>query len=277
MTRTEDEVRATLRNRAERLSQPIDVFAGVEARAKRMHRNRVAAAVGSAVAAVIAVAVVVPTLVVGGSAHKKPVLGPTPSNAATQPAQPTPTPTTPSGQATPPPTPAGPTIDPAHLWAYRGDPSVGTGATLAAFQTAWAAKHPGGTLYPLWGEIYEPSAQPELIFVAQTSDGSRWGMAMKTQSGADFVVDKPFGAGTTVLLVAAPGDEVPRLLAVAAPDVKSIQYAPDGVNYGDMYLLAPGVAVSPLEGDSAKDAVRVIGPDATTLFDGPAPDARVGG
>jgi hypothetical protein len=277
MTRTEDEVRAALRNRADRLSQPIDVFAGVEARAKRMHRHRVAAAVGGAVAAVIAVAVVVPTLVVGGDSHKKPVLGPTPSNVATQPAQPTPTPTTPSGQPTPSPTPAGPTIDPAHLWAYRGDPSVASGATLTAFQTAWAAKHPGGTLYPLWGEIYEPSAQPELIFVARTPDGPRWGMAMRTQSGTDFVVDKPFGQDTKVLLAAAPGDEVPRLLAVAAPDVKSIQYAPDGVNYRDMYLLAPGVAVSPLEGDSAKDAVRVIGPDATTTFDGPAPGVRVGG
>jgi hypothetical protein len=279
MTRTEDEVRATLRNRAERLSQPIDVFAGVEARAKRMHRNRVAAAVGGAVAAVIAVAVVVPTVVVGGSPHKSPVLGPTPSGTTqpTQPTQPTPTPSqspgsTTSDQATPPPTTGPVTLDPAHPWAYRGDPSVGSGATLAAFQNDWNRKHPGSKLHPLWGEIYEPSAQPELIFVAETSDGTRWGMAMKTQSGTNFIVDKPFSQDNGVLLVAAPGDEVARLLAVAAPEVKAIQYAPDGVNYQDMFSLQPGVYVNALEGDSAKDMVRVIGIDGAMVFEGPAPN-----
>lgn len=260
MTRTEDQLRAALHQRADRIAAPIDVFTGVEARAKRMHRDRVAAAVGAAVAAVVAVAVVVPTVVAGPHHHRTPTVGPSPTTATTS-KSPTPTPT-PSGSSQ--------VLSPSAPWPYRGDQKVKAG--LATFAAAWSAKHAGSTLEPLFGEIYEPSGQPEIIFVSRGGDAPRWGFAVKSQDGVDFIIDQPLKPGSTQLVAAVPGDETLRLLAVAAPTVKTFQYAPDGVNYQDMYLLAPGVAVKALEGDPAKDRVRVVGDDGTVLYDGPAPD-----
>lgn len=258
MTRTEDQLRVALRGRAERIAPPTDVFADVEARAKRIHRHRVVAAVGATVAAVVAIAVVVPTVIVGPHHHRTPTVGPSPTESTA--------PQTP----TRPPMPGSQALDAADPWPYRGDPKVEAG--LSTFTDAWSARHPGATLKPLFGEIYEPSGQPEIIFVSRDGEVSRWGFAMKTQNGVDFVIDRPLPPATTVLVAAVPGDETLRLLALAAPTVKTFQYSPDGVSYEDMYPIAPGVAVKALEGDPAKDRVRALAGDGTVLYDAPAPD-----
>lgn len=265
MNTMDDEVRATLRERADLIPPPLDVFDRVEARAKRIHRNRVAASAAGAVAAVAAVAIVVPIVVTGSSGHRAATTPPT--NAATQ--EPTEQPTQPA--------PAGKyALDPAKPWAYRGDQKVVASPTLDKFRQDWAARHPGSVLQPLWGDIYEPSQRPELVFVAQVGDAARWGMAMAAPDGSQFVVDAPLPSDATALPIAAPGDEVARLLVVAAPDVKAIQYAGDGVTFNDMARLAPGVTVGPLEGNQAVDQIKVVGANGETVYQGAAPDSAVG-
>ena len=265
MNLTDDQLREALHARARRIDPPREVLTRVEARARRAHRRRVAGAIAGVAAAVIAVAVIVPTLVLSGGPTQAPVTGPSPTSAPSGGATPTPSP------SVSPTLPAGYALDPAQPWAYRGDEKVRTDS-LADFQSAWSARHPGSTMVPLFGEIYEPSGQPEFVFVAQTSDGPRWGFAAKRPSGIDFLVDKPLAAGTASLVAAVPGDEVARLIAVAAPDVQAIQYAGDGTTFRDMTRIAPGVAVNPLEGDTAVDQVRVLGAGGLPIYTVAAPD-----
>ncbi|HET9188257.1 MAG TPA: hypothetical protein VFN80_09895 [Acidothermaceae bacterium] len=257
----DDEVRATLHDRANLIAPPLDVFDRVESRAKRMHRNRVAASVTGAVAAVAAVAIVVPTVVTGSGDH----------DVATT--------TTATQQRTEEPTQSAQgkyALDPAKPWPYRGDQKAIAPTTLAKFRHDWSAKHPGSILQPLWGDIYEPSQQAEVVFVAKVDDSARWGMVMAAPDGSQFVVDAPLAPDTAVLPIVAPGDEVARLLAVSAPEVKAIQYAGDGVTFKDMFSLAPGVAVTPLEGNQSIDQIRVIGADGQTAYQGAVPDSSIG-
>jgi hypothetical protein len=265
MNTMDDEVRATLHDRAEQVPAPLDVFDRVEARARRMHRNRVAASVTGAVAAVAAVAIVVPTVVSGSSNHR---VATTPTGGAAQQTtqQPTNEPTQPTQLSKY-------TLDPANPWPYRGDQKAIAPAVLDKFQQDWAAKHPGSTLQPLWGEIYEPSRQPEVVFVAHGGGGARWGMVTRSSGGSEFVADSALAGDTQALPIVAPGDEVARLLVVAAPNVKAIQYAGDGTAFKNMTEIAPGVAVGPLEGSQADAKIKVIGPDGETVYQGAAPDA----
>jgi hypothetical protein len=258
----DEELRASLHERADRLAPPLDVFTQVEAKAHRIKRNRMAASVAGAVAAVAAIAIVVPTLTSSPSHH----VGPAGQGGTST------APSTPSHTQTPPPATDKNALDPAAPWAYRGDQKAIRPATLEKFRQDWAAKYPGSTLQPLWGDIYEPSQQPEVVFVAKVGDGARWGMAMGGDTTA-FVVDQPLAAGTKVLAAAVPGDEVARLLAVAAPTTKAIQYAPDGVTFTDMAMIALGVGVDPLEGNQTVDRLKVVGADGATVYEGPAPDS----
>src|SRR4051794_37891147 len=108
MTPIDDELRSLLHARADVLTPAADPLGGVERRARRMRRNRVAASVAGAALAVSAVAVAVPFLRPGDDGGT--------TQFATQ---------LPSSQASPSPAtvPAG-ALDPQHPWAYRGDPSV---------------------------------------------------------------------------------------------------------------------------------------------------------
>lgn len=258
MNTMDDEVRATLHERANLIAPPLEVFERVERRAGRMHRNRVAVSVTGAVAAVAAVAIVMPTVVSGSGRHHVVTTTNTATQQQTQQA--------PNKYA----------LDPAKPWAYRGDPKAIVSATLGKFRRDWAAKHPGSILQPLWGDIYEPSQQAEVVFVAKVGDSARWGMVMAAPDASQFIVDVPLAPDTAVLPIVAPGDEVARLLAVAAPDVKAIQYAGDGVTFKDMTQIAAGVAVTPLEGNQSVDQIRVIGADGQTAYQGAVPDSSVG-
>ena len=137
----DEELRASLHEHADRLAPPLDVFTRVEAKAHRIKRNRMTASVAGAVAAVAAIAIVVPTLTSGPSHHR---VGPAgqggTSTASSGPTQ------------TPPPATDKNALDPAAPWAYRGDQKAITPATLEKFRQDWAAKHPGSTLQPLWGD-----------------------------------------------------------------------------------------------------------------------------
>src|SRR5689334_14913894 len=126
MTPLDDELRQALSSRAASLAPPADPLTGIEARAGRIRRTRVALAAGGAALAVAAVAVAVPALDTGR--------GPSPRQIST----------TPTASVT-----SGP-----ESWAYRGN-TIPQG-TLDAFQREWGVRHPGSTLVPLFGQVYEP-------------------------------------------------------------------------------------------------------------------------
>lgn len=258
MSPLDDELRGLLHARAGAVSPAPDPLAGIERRAVRMRRNRVAATVAGAALAVTAVAVGVPALV---SDHDR--------AGGTQFA-------TPGPSASPAPSTAGrAAFDPQHPWSYRGDPSLVAAPRLASLQDEWSAHHPGSTVTPLFGQVYEPSAKPEVVFSATGGGEDRLGVATTTASGWGFEADVPLAAGSTVLMVPLPGDEVPRLLILADPGTGQISYAADGLTFRALPGVGPGVAFTPLKGDTSKDAVQVLDGNGTIddpVFFGPAPD-----
>lgn len=269
MSPIDDELRSALHGRAGDLPSTSfdmspDFFAGVERRAKRIRRNKVAASVAGSALAVAAVAVAVPML-----------------SSSTTSMQPAPPATAPPSEAPRPE--SGPfALDPADPWEYRGDPIESLVSTVRTVGREWAVRHnsESSSLAPLYGEVYEPSGQTVIVFVATDAQGdSWWGVAESTESGPEFLLDQPLQDGTTALPAALPGDEVARLLVVASPQVGQIEYAPDGVSFQPMSPTVsdePGVAVTPLEGDPASDRIRVLDGDGDLddpVFEGPAPDA----
>jgi hypothetical protein len=211
MTPLDDELRQALSSRAASLDPPADPLAGIEARAGRIRRARVALAAGGAALAVAVVAVAVPALDTGRS--------PAPHQIGT----------TPTASVT-----TGP-----ESWAYRGN-AIPQG-TLDAFQREWGAKHPGSTLVPLFGQVYEPSATQELVFVA----GDRVGVIQSSASGPELLYDEKVDS-TDVLAFVLPGDEVPRVLAVGSPDSTGLTLTDAAHPATSLTPLAPGVGIGPV-------------------------------
>ncbi|MCU1589735.1 MAG: hypothetical protein JWP11_991 [Frankiales bacterium] len=262
MTPLDDELRSLLHSRADRVSPAADPLGGIERRANRMRRNRVAASVAGAALAVAAVAVAVPALLPGRGGGASSVAA-------------TPTPSTPASPAAP--GGYGPNeLDPAHPWAYRGDQAVLANGNLDTLRRDWDVKHPGAVLTPLYGQVYEPSKRPEIVFVSHSPGADRWGMSTTSESGTVFLVDQPFPSDSSVLMAALSGDEVPRLVIVAGPATGDMSYAVDGVSFHTIVGPVPGVGFAPLQGDTSQDAVRVLDGNGDLdhpVFLGPAPDA----
>jgi hypothetical protein len=242
MTPLDDELRQALSSRAASLAPPADPLAGIEARAGRIRRTRMALAAGGAALAVAAVAVAVPALDTGRS--------PAPQQIGT-----TPTAT------------AGPSS-----WAYRGN-EIPQG-TLDAFQREWGVRHPGSTLVPLFGQVYEPSATQELVFVA----GDRVGVVQSAEPGPEFLYDES-SRSPDVLAFVLPGDEVPRVLAVAAPDSTGLTLTDDAHPSTPLTPLAPGVGIGPVGathgGLLVKGTTASGAPFDTEPFDGTTTPANL--
>lgn len=196
----DDELRAVLSSRADSFPLVPDPIAGIEQRARRMQRNRIAVAVVGTALAVSAVVVAVPTLTSGGSTDSLPTVATTPTPEASTVASPY-------------------ALDPQMPWNYRGDSSMYDDGSFATFQRAWANRHPGSELLPLFGRVAEPSAQFELVFVGRDDSRGemRWGVVQSSGAGPEFLLDIPLRGGTTALPAALPGDEVARLLVTAPP------------------------------------------------------------
>ena len=227
MTPLDDQLRQSLASRAAQVDPLTDPLAGIEARVSRIRRGRVAAAVIGAAAAVAAVALVVPGVLPDRTATREQP-GATPS--ATAPAS-------------------------VSAWEYRGNDIPAT--TLAAFRTAWQARHPGSTLTPLFGQVYEPSAQQELVFVA----GDRMGVVQSAAAGPEIVYDQPLGTQRELAFV-MPGDEVARVLVVAAPDSGAITYRDSSSDApAALTALAPGVATGPVAAKHPQPLVSVTRAD----------------
>ena len=262
MSPLDDELRDALHARTSTVTSSPDLFAGIEARARRMKRNRAAAAVAGS-------ALTVSALGLGGPLVASTLTGDErrPTDMAS----------------------AGPTLDtrdryaldPADPWAYRGDDAVLADGSLGTYAREWAVTKGADvedvTFSPLFGQVYEPSAQAELVYVATLGSTGDvfWGVVTSSESGPEFVHDQPLEPDTTALVTALPGDEVSRLLVVADPAVDEAQYGPDGASeWSTMTELADGVAVAPLEGDPATDRVRVLAPGGEEVYAASAPDGQ---
>lgn len=272
MSPIDDELRAALQRRATVVPPSPDPLAGIERRATRMQRNRLAASVAGSVLAVAAVATAVPLLSATPS-------GPdTTRLASAQPSAPATGPSTgPSAGATEEPG-APYALDLDERWPYRGVPleQLGQG-TVETIARELAVRHrvdeSAVDLVPLWGQVHEPSQASELVYAATVEGEQRWGYATSSEAGPEFRVDEPLPSPALALAAALPGDEVARLVVVASPEATAIEYGPDDAGeFAEMTGLADGVAVTPLEGDPATDSVRVLGAQGEEVFRGEAPD-----
>ncbi len=265
MTPIDDELRTALQRRASGLAPAPDPLAGIERRAGRMRRNRLAASIAGSVLAVAAVATAVPLLSPPSGSDAPPV-------AVTQPTAPPSPPVTTSAYA----------LDPAAPWEYRGTPleQLGDGF-VDTITTEYAARFGGAavSLEPLWGQVDEPSGSAEAAFLATVDGAARWGVVRSSESGPEFVVDEPLPEPAYALAAALPGDEVARVLVVTAPEARAAEYFTDERVEDAIPLaeLAPGVSTGPLEGDRATDSLLVREADGRELWRGPAPDLATAG
>lgn len=145
------------------------------------------------------------------------------------------------------PAPVSYALDPTDPWEFRGVP-VDEG-THAAIQREYATRTRAGEVLvtPLFAQVYEPSQQLEVVFLAEVDGEYRWAVAVATESGPEFVHDMDlFESDRLGLAMALPGDEVARLLVVAAPGT-TVEYAPSGEALAPLAEIAGGVGTAPLE------------------------------
>jgi len=244
MTPLDDELRRTLRAQAGTLAPSADPLAGIEQRARRIRRRRSLAAVGTAAAAAAVVAIAVPAVVNGIGPAPRQVTSPSTSPMA-------------SASTTPP-------VDPT-TWRYRGnavEPS-----TLDAFRREFEVRHPGSTFVPLFGQVYEPSGQQELVFASKGPDensGWRAGVVQSGEPGPEFVYDEG-RSWLSALAFVLPGDEGARLLVVADPGSSGLSATSDvgTLPFTPLTELAPGVATGPVPEQRPGLMVRLTLPDGS--------------
>lgn len=257
MSPIDDELRAALHGRASSLAPSSDPLAGIERRAERLRRNRIGAAVAGSALAVAAVAAVVPAV-----------------QSATSSPDPRP-PVMASAEPTPSPQPTAYALDPEDPWTFRGTPvDEGTRATI---QGEYATRTGGSEILvtPLFAQVYEPSAQLEVVFLAEVDGAYRWGVAQSSESGPEFLWDEPLPDPARALVAALPGDEVAaRLLVVAAPEVDEVSYLPDASDGMTMAPLADGVGTIGVESNPPNDRFLLL-VEGEEVFRAPAPDLAV--
>lgn len=246
----DDQLRAALHRRANALPPSPDPLAGVERRARGLRRRRLAASVAGSALAVLAVVGAVPLLTPDRTS------GPAPGELATSAPSPS---AAPSRYA----------LDPADPWDYRGTelPQRERDALLAE----WQAVHPSGTLTPLFGQVWEPSQQLEVLFLDARS--GLYGYAQGSEGGWRFrelsLPEEP----VTSLAITLGGDEALRAVVVAAPDAGRVDYAPDGSRFSEAAALADGVATFAVEqAPGTFDLYQVVRPDGEIVAQGPVSD-----
>ncbi len=256
MSPIDDELRATLQGRARAVPPSPDPLLGIERRARRIRRNRVAASVAGSALAVVAIATAVPLLQSTPTSQPAPLASAEPT-LVTVPTQPY-------------------ALDPADPWPFRGDASLLEDGFPEAVAREVAAKRSVAEsaveLTPLFAQVYEPSARPELVWLADVAGDLSWGVAQAAEGGPQLVWDEPLEQPALALAAPLPGDEVARLLVVAAPTTTS-EYGPDGASeFRPMAELAVGVHITPLDGDAATDVLQVLGERAEQVLRVSAPD-----
>ncbi len=252
MSPIDDELRAALHGRAQVLTPSPDLLAGIEARAKRMQRNRIGAAVAGSALAVALVAAVVPAIQ---------------STTSSQPDVPRFATSAPSTEPSEAPALA---TRPTNAFDWGGDPLTGEGLDRGV-RAQWAGDHElapeqvrgermfsaqlpdaeqSVAIYQLWSD-----GTPAFSVVAQGGDGAQVVLVRDTQSTAQV----PF--------VDAVVSVVEPYVAVAvAPTVTALEYAGDGSTYDPVRLAGGGgLTLRTLGAGPGADRLRVT--DGGRAFD----------
>ena len=257
MSPIDDELRAVLTARAGQL-QPSphqlseDVLPGVERRARRIRRNRIAVSVAGAALVISGLAVVVPALTPGGGTDRV-----TPPTMASQPPTPSPAVTSLPASAAPRPDnaldwPATPLADDGLdrgvrlVWAEQDgvDPADVQGEQL------FMEKTPEGVSVG-WYQLWQPGGSATAVMAHDNSEGP-------ALLGRHQVT--PQGGAPKLLVDVAPGADFPWIVALGAPTVSQLAYAEDGRTFVD---LTPGrVAVVRRTGPTGSDMdlINATGP-----------------
>ena len=259
MSPIDDELRAALEGRARGLDASPDPLAGIERRARRIQRTRVGAAIAGSALAVAVVASVVPALQATTPApDRQPIAGAAPTLEPS--AQPSPTAAPEVSYA----------LDPDDPWAFRGEPvDEGTRATIQREYSTRLQSTGEVLVTPLYASTWEPSGRLEVVFLASVDEEQRWGIAALSEAGPEFLWDEPLPEPALALAARLPGDEVDRLLVVAAPGLP-VEYQDDDGGWS-VVGRPDGTGTGPLEGDLSGAVYRVLSPDKSILVEAPVP------
>ena len=229
MSPLDDELRAMFASRAARVRPAADPLVGIQSRAGRLRRTRVATSVAATALAVSAVAFAVPALTSGPSTAR--LAGP--AGAASPSPEVTPSSVNRSAMSYPwgyDPGPANLLID----WPQRGDRTAGPDE--AEVLRRFASAFPSATAEPHY----------RALFAGRTDGGVRYTMGQLWFSGADVAYDVNFATGglngpqfalgkptdpravmLTQVLCCAAGAGKHLLVVVPQPRTGQVRYSPD--------------------------------------------------
>jgi hypothetical protein len=265
MTPIDDELRTSLHRRADALAPPADPLAGIERRAGRIRRRRVATAVAGT-GLVVAVAVPVAIGQLQNSSSSGRFAG--------------------GGQRTTPPTtqPTTPTSPPQNLvnWPARSrlDSVTAEAGLVAAVTRQWTAKHgvestsdnlwmanlPGGGAAGIW-QFWELGSRTAYTVVGQ-----------RLADGLTFIVlDQVTPKGVREISSVLQGGAFPHVVVLGPPTTGQIRYAADGRRFRPVERLqgfvgTDGWAVfdrtGPAIGQQQPDLVEVLDGDGRRIYRG---------
>lgn len=240
MTPIDDELRAVLTSRAGALPPSADPLTGIEQRAARIHRTRVARTVAGTALAVALVAVGVPAALGGAAQTHRGGLAtvpsvPVPATPAPRSEAPAPTPAPKVAASTPAGRPsAAATASTSRPAGALSWPSKRLTVAHAAFVDLWAAAHPGSG--PVQGEVLLGAVLPtsDPVYVLQlwrTGVAPRIVVVTVSRAQPLLVRDDPVPASVSSLEAVVAAGTTPYVVVVGAPAVTRIDYAADGVHY----------------------------------------------
>ncbi len=254
----DEQLRATLQQRAGAVPLPADPFAGVERRVRGLRRRRAYAGSAATAVAVAAIVSAVPALTPDRTA------APGPGDVATS--------------AAPSPVPAASryALDATTPWDYRG--VALTEQDRDGLLAAWQARHAGGSVTPLFGQVWEPSRQLEVVFADFAGD--RWATAQASAATGGGTTwrfrehDLPQEQVLALTEVLGADEGGLRGVVVSSPLVERIAYAPDGSLFRDVPSPASGIGVLAVEQTQGSyDQVQAVGPGGELVLQQGVPDA----
>lgn len=216
MSPLDDELRAALRGRASVLTPTPNPLAGIERRAGRMRRNRIAASVAGSMLAAALVAAVFPAIQV--SLMSQPDVPPVASSTAPEPS---PLASRPINAVDWPSTP----LDPA-----QHDDYVAEWATTR--------ERPGS---PVEGEVLYSGRTPvgRQVFAFQLwfpGEPANLHVMVSDDAGPLPLGDTLAAPGLDLVQAIIPGEEFPYVLVLPRPGVDEVRYAADGMTFQPVRL-----------------------------------------
>lgn len=248
MSPIDDELRAALTARAGQLHPSPDPLAGIERRARRILRHRVAASVAATALAVSGIALAVPALAPGTTSDR------VPPSVATQPA----------------PVPS-PSYRPANALDWRRDLPLDDDRLDRDVSSAWAGDH-GVAADQVQGELLLSTLLPQCcatvaVYQLWVDQEPAFSVVVQRAEDAPLVVVRDTESTPDVPYVDGVVSVVdPYVVVAVAPTVTSLEYAGDGESYEPVPLSdGGGLVLRTLDEGPAPDRLRISDRQAETF------------